>query len=346
MSARGAVRRLGAVVALVAVSSCSGDDRGPESVWRVQFAPGARGVALVGDALWLGLATTENATATSKGELVRVDVTDGTIDRRVAVDHAAVVGVVDDTLWVASGMEPEQLDPATGALGRGGLDTQGQVAHEWSMASAGGRLFGRNDNTVNEIDPASGAVGAVVALPSDSSGSEPEVLDNAPLAGAGDLLFVDTTDRGDEAIAALDVVTGDYRWVTSVDRVPVGLVVSGNLLWVALQRPALRQRVIALDVDTGEVMVDARMPEQTSMLDDGNQLLVAAEDGTLWLLVGADNTVFRIDTTTGEAVEQFEFSVRPTTFVVTDDAVVVVSPYDDAVARVARADFQPVPAAP
>ena len=93
----------------MAVSSCSGDDRGPESVWRVQFAPGARGVALVGDALWLGLATTENATATSKGELVRVDVTDGTIDRRVAVDHAAVVGVVDDTLWVASGMEPEVL---------------------------------------------------------------------------------------------------------------------------------------------------------------------------------------------------------------------------------------------
>jgi len=142
----------------------------------------------------------------------------------------------------------------------------------------------------------------------------------------------------------LDVTTGEYRWVTAVDRNPVGMVVIGDLVWPALQQPTRRQHVLALDITTGEVVIDALLPEGASMLDDGNRMMVAAEDGTLWLLVGTDNTVFRIDTATGEAVEQFRFSVRPTTFAVTDDAVLALSPYDDAVARVARSDFEPVPA--
>jgi len=210
------------------------------------------------------VATTANARATSRGELIRLDITDGSIDQRVPVDGVAVVGMVNDTLWVQSGLLPEQL--------------------------------------------------------------------------------VDTTDQDDEVIAALDVTTGEYRWVTAVDRNPVGMVVIGDLVWLALQQPTRRQHVLALDITTGEVVIDALLPEGASMLDDGNRMMVAAEDGTLWLLVGTDNTVFRIDTATGEAVEQFRFSVRPTTFAVTDDAVLALSPYDDAVARVARSDFEPVPA--
>jgi len=210
------------------------------------------------------VATTANARATSRGELIRLDITDGSIDQRVPVDGVAVVGMVNDTLWVQSGLLPEQL--------------------------------------------------------------------------------FDTTDQDDEVIAALDVTTGEYRWVTAVDRNPVRMVVIGDLVWLALQQPTRRQHVLALDITTGEVVIDALLPEGASMLDDRNGMMVAAEDGTLWLLVGTDNTVFRIDTATGEAVEQFRFSVRPTTFAVTDDAVLALSPYDDAVARVARSDFEPVPA--
>ena len=210
------------------------------------------------------MATTANARATSRGELIRLDITDGSIDQRVPVDGVAVVGMVNDTLWVQSGLLPEQL--------------------------------------------------------------------------------VDTTDQDDEVIAALDVTTGEYRWVTAVDRNPVRMVVIGDLVWLALQQPTRRQHVLALDITTGEVVIDALLPEGASMLDDRNGMMVAAEDGTLWLLVGTDNTVFRIDTATGEAVELFRFSVRPTTFAVTDDAVLALSPYDDAVARVARSDFEPVPA--
>jgi outer membrane protein assembly factor BamB len=328
-----------AAVALVAASSCGDEASGPETVWKVEFRPGAFGVALVGDALWLGVAE-ENATATSRGELIHLDVTDGSIEQRVAVDGTRVVGVVDDTLWVQSGLFPESLDPVTGELGMGGLDSEGQLASAWSLASAGGRLFGRSDGELYEMDPATGAVLAPLTLPLNTTANTPEVLDNAPLAGAGDLLLIDTTHQGDEAIAALDVATGEYRWVAAIDRTPVGMVVLGDRVWVALQQPALRQRLVALDLATGEELLDARLPEGTSMLDDGNQLLVAAADGTLWLLVGADSTVFRVDTETGEVVEQFRFSVRPTTFVVTDDAVLAVSHIDDAVAKVARTDFE------
>ena len=109
---------------------------------------------------------------------------------------------------------------------------------------------------------------AQLTLPLDSTASTPEVLDNAPLAGAGDLLLINTTDQGDEAIAALDVATGEYRWVATVDRTPVGMVVVGDRVWLALQQPGLRQRLLAFDLATGEEVLDVRLPEGTSMLDD------------------------------------------------------------------------------
>lgn len=328
---------------LLALPACSDDDGGgPEVKWTVEHSPGAFGVALVGGQLWLGRSPAADATATDPAELLQLDISDGSIGLTVPVDEPAVIGVVDGTVWVASGLEPEPLALTTGALGRGGLSTEGEIASRWSLASAGGRLFGRNDRLLYELDPVNGAIIAALELPLDTTGSTPEVLESAPLAGAGDLLLVDTTDRGDEAIAAVDVNTWTYRWVRRVDRFPVGLVVVADRAWVVQQDPVLRQRVLGIDLTTGDVVVEGHLPDDAAMLDDGNELLVAAADGTLWVLVGADNTVYRIDTDTGMAVEQFRFSIRPTTLAVSDDAVVVVSHIDDAVAKVARTEFQPV----
>ena len=76
--------------------------------------------------------------------------------------------------------------------------------------------------------------------------------------------------------------------------------------------------------------------------DDSNTSLRVADDGTLWVMSGADSTLFRIDTTTGQAVEQFRFSHRPSEFVVTDTSVVVISYYDNRVMMVPRTAFEQV----
>ena len=324
------------------VAACGGDASGPEKVWKLEFSPGAFGVAYFDGGLWLGVTDDGEYPDNGRHDLLRLDPTDGSIDLRTGVPgDVGVVGVVDDTLWVISGNQMESVDPATGQLSSGGLDGDGSVDTSWSLASAGGRLFGRTGWTLLELDPATGVVLGEVARPPDSNGNDPEVFP-VPIAGRGDTLYLETTDRSSPVIAAYDVVTNDYTWVTSVEREPVGLVILGDRLWVLVSRPNMSQLVFAYDLATGEQVIEARLPEGTSMIDDGNISLRAADDGSLWVMSGADSTIFRIDPATGAAVEQFHFSHRPTQFMVTDTSVVAISYGDDRMMMVPRDAFESV----
>ncbi|MGB8858812.1 MAG: PQQ-binding-like beta-propeller repeat protein, partial [Ilumatobacteraceae bacterium] len=301
-------------------------------------------VAYFDGAVWLGATDDGTYPYFGDNQLLRLDPADGSIDQRIAVATGAVAGVVDGTLWVVSGNAPETLDPATGTLGRGGLEPDGSIPSTWSLAKAAGRLFGRNSWSLFELDPETGAMLGEATLPLDSSGNEPEVFP-VPIAGEGDVLYLATTDRSSPVIAAYDVAAGAYRWVEPVERGAVGLAIADGLLWVLVGRPYQRQLLFAFDLATGEQKVDAALPQGTSLIEDGHLSLRAAADGTLWVLSAADGIVFRIDTAAGQAVEQFHFSRRPTEFVVTDDAVVGISQYEDRVMVVPRDAFVAVPVA-
>lgn len=332
--------------ALLPLAACGSDASGPEKVWKVDFSPGAGGAAYFDGGVWLGVTDDGDYPDSGRHSLLRLDPADGSIDLRTAVpDALGVAGVVDDTLWVISGNQLESVDPATGELSSGGLDGDGSVDTSWSLASAGGRLFGRTDWTLMEIDPATGEILGEVARPADSAGNDPEVFP-APIIGRGDVLYLTTTDRSSPVIAAYEVVADDYAWVTSVERDPVGLVILEDRLWVLVSRPNMSQLLLAYDLATGEQVIEARLPEGTSMIDRGGNIsLRAADDGTLWVMSGADSTIFRVDPATGAAVEQFRLSQRPTEFIVTATSVIALSANHDRVMMVPRDAFEPVAAA-
>ncbi len=324
------------------MAACGGDASGPEKVWKVEFSPGAMGAAYFDGAVWLGVTSDGGYPDYGHHDLLRLDPTDGSIDLRTGVpDGVGVAGVVDGVLWVISGNHLESVDPTTGALSQGGLDGDGSVSTFWSLASAGGRLFGRTDWTLMEIDPETGEILGEVARPTDSNGNDPEVFP-APIIGRGDVLYLATTEQSSPVIAAYDVVADEYTWVRSVARDPVGLVILEDQLWVLVSRPNMRQLLLAFDLATGDQVIETRLPEGTSMIDDSNISLRTADDGTLWVMSGADSTVFRIDPATGAAVEQFRFSHRPTAFIVTATSVIAVSYFDNRVMMVPREAFEPV----
>ncbi|MGB8860638.1 MAG: hypothetical protein WCC60_15370, partial [Ilumatobacteraceae bacterium] len=88
MKASGSRRRhIGAALCLLLALGACGADRppGPESSWKVEFRPGAAGVAYFDGAVWLGATDDGTYPYFGDNQLLRLDPADGSIDQRIAV---------------------------------------------------------------------------------------------------------------------------------------------------------------------------------------------------------------------------------------------------------------------
>lgn len=319
----------------LAATACSDDASGPERQWKLGESAGARGIAYVDGAIWVGVSDQVVTPQAGETELLRIDPADGSVDLRVG-QRLDVHGVVDGDLWVGS----SSVDPSTG---KGSRSIDHPFIVPATLVAAGGALYVIDFGEVTEFDLESGAKVATVAEPGGDDGETIGTYSDAAV-GAGDLLVIETDVDGVRSIAALDVVQGAYRWTYPLPKYigPASMAVSGGTLWALLDAGAdsgVAQSVVAFDLETGEVVAQHDLPAGTAQIGDDPNALQLGPDGTPWALVHEDGVVLRIDPETAAAVASFTFSTRPIAFTVSEDAVFTVSNGSGVLTRVLISAF-------
>jgi hypothetical protein len=256
----------------------------------LRFAGAPDPIAAGMDALWVGLnPALDRQLKTQKfGSLERVNLTSGAIERTLRIPGFVGAAMhLGNALWVAHGADPigaklAELDERDWKSGKllGRLRFDRGV---FDLAYGDGSLWvtvGRSPATLVRVNPATRrTIGKpIIVAPERAFGSA---------FGSG---AVWETGFDDGSLARVNPATGRVHRIKIGDA-PVGVVVTGGSVWVALRD---RRTVIRVDPHTLRVL-------QTSKVGD-NPTYLAAAGGLVWVGNQTDGTVTRIDPRTGHTV--------------------------------------------
>ena len=178
------------------------------------------------------------------------------------------------------------------------------------------------------VDATSGEIQALIEVGDPSA--IPDLMSD-PHAVAAGATGIWVARAADHSVGRIDPATNAVAESIPLSVVPYALGLDGGTLWVT---SFLDDRVVRVDLETGEIIADISVPKPTG---------IAVGFDAVWVVEHRDDTIARIDPGTNEVVEEIKLGERGPNdlcgmcvenVVVGDDAVWTANNEDRSVSRI------------